>query len=79
MAKCPAYHLQPHVPIEASGNMTDWSMHPLWLTLNFLLMQKKKKKLNVRFIGRRILLGAFMAKGSWHGVVWQNFLPIRLL
>ena len=44
MAKCPAYHLQPHVPIEASGNMTDWSIHPLWLTLNFLLMQQKKKK-----------------------------------
>ena len=26
MAKFPAYHPQPHVPIEASGNMTDLSM-----------------------------------------------------
>ena len=69
-------------PIEASGNMTDLSMHPLWPTLIFLLMQKKKKKkksLNVLFIRRRILFGAFMAKDSWHGVIWQNFLPIKLL
>ena len=34
-----------------------------------------KKSLNVRFIGRHILFGAFMAKDSWHGVIWQNFLP----
>ena len=36
MAKFPAYHPQPHVPIEASGNMTDLSIHPLWPTLIFL-------------------------------------------
>ena len=43
MAKFPAYHPQPHVPIEASGNMTDLNMHPLWPTLIFFffcLMQK---------------------------------------
>ena len=77
MTKFPAHHPQPHVPIESSGNKTDLSMHPLWPTLIFLLMQKKP--LNVRFIGRRILFDAFMAKDSWHGVIWQNFLPIRLL
>ena len=69
-------------PIETIGNMTDLSMHPLWPTLIFLLMQKKKKKkksFNFLFIGRRILFGAFMAKDSWYGVIWQNFLAIRLL
>ena len=35
-----AYHPQPHMPIEASGNMTDLSMQPLWPTLIFLVMQK---------------------------------------
>ena len=65
MVKFPAYHPQPHVPIKASVNMTDFSMHPLWPTLIFLLMQKSH-----RFIGRRILFGAFMAKDSWHGVIW---------
>ena len=77
MAKFPAYHPHPHVPIEASGNMTDLSMHPLWPTLIFFV--NAKTSLNVRFIGRRILFGAFMAKDSCHGVIWQNFLPIRLL
>ena len=76
MAKFPAYHPQSHVPVEASGNMTDMSMHPLWPTLNFLLMQKV---INIRFIGRCILFCVFMAKDSWHGVIRQNFLPIRLL
>ena len=84
MAKFPAYHPQPHVPSEASGNMTDLSMHPLWPTLFiyfffFFFFVNAKKSLNVRFIDRCILFGAFMAKDSWHGVIWQNFLPIRLL
>ena len=34
-----------------------------------------KKSLNVRFVSRHILFGAFMAKDLWHGVIWQNFLP----
>ena len=29
------FHPQHHVPIEASGSMTDLSMHPLWPTLIF--------------------------------------------
>ena len=29
-----------------------------------------KKSQNVRFIGRQILFGAFMAKDSWHGVIF---------
>ena len=78
MAKFPAYHPQPHVPVEASGNITDLSMHPLWPTLFFFLFNAEKS-LNVHFIGRHILFGAFMAKDSWHGVIWQTFLPIRLL
>ena len=81
MAKFPAYHPQPHVSNEASGNVNDLSVHSLWPTyfffFFFFLMQKKS--LNVRFIGGCILFGAFMAKDSWHGVIWQNFLPIRLL
>ena len=28
-----------------------------------------QKSQNVRFIGRHILFGAFMAKESWHGVI----------
>ena len=70
------FHLQPHAPIKASGSMTELSMHPLWPSLIFLLMQNKS--LNVRFIGRHILFGAFMAKDSWHGVIWHNFLPTIL-
>ena len=58
MANFPVYHPQPHVPIEASGNMTDLSMHPLWPTL--FCFVNAKKSLNVRFIGRHILFGAFM-------------------
>ena len=64
------------MPIDASGSMTDLSMHPQWLALIFLfffffflLMQKSQ---NVRFIGRQILFGAFMAKDSWHGVILFN-------
>ena len=87
MAKFPAYHPEPHVPIEASGNMTDLKMHPLWPTSYFFFffffgVQKShcaKKSLNVHFVGRHILFGAFMAKDSWHGVIWQYFLPITLL
>ena len=76
MAKFPVYHPQPRVLIEASGNMTDLSMHPLWPTLIFLLMQKKS--LTICFIGRHILFGAFMAKDLWHGVIWQNFVSTIL-
>ena len=86
MAKFPAYHPQPHLQIEASGNMTDLNMHPLWPTsfffFFFFIFAKKslcKKSLNIRFIGRHILFGAFMANDSWHGMIWQKFLPIRLL
>ena len=71
------FHPHPHVPIEASGRMADLSMHPLWPTLIFFV--NAKKSLNVRFIGRRILFGAFMAKDSWHRVIWQKFLHIRWL
>ena len=58
------------MPINASGSMTDLSMHPQWLTLIFLLMQKSQ---NVRFIGRQILFGAFMAKDPWHGVIFPAY------
>ena len=34
---------------------------------NFFVNAKQKKSLNVRSIGRHILFGAFMAKGSWQG------------
>ena len=34
---------------------------------------KKKKSQNVRFIGRQILFGAFMAKDSWHGVIFPAY------
>ena len=71
------FYPQPHVPIEASGRMIDLSMHPLWPALIFFV--NAKKSLNVRFIGRRISFGAFMAKDSWHGVILQTLLPIRLL
>ena len=62
---------QPHVPTDASGSMTDLSMHPQWLALIFFffLMQKKP----IRFIGRQILFGAFMAKDSWHEVNFPAF------
>ena len=33
-------------------------------------MQKKPK---LRFIGRQILFGAFMAKDSWHGVIFPAY------
>ena len=36
----------------------------------FLLMQKSQ---NIRFIGRQILFGAFMAKDSWHGVIFPAY------
>ena len=36
----------------------------------FLLMQKSQ---NVRFIGRQILFGAFMAKDPWHEVIFPAY------
>ena len=57
MAKFPAYHPQSHVPIAC--------IHcgPLDFIL-FIFFVNAKKLLRVRFIGRRILFGAFMAKDS---------------
>ena len=72
MAIFPACYPQPHVPVEASGNMTDLSMHSLWPDSIFFV--NAKRSLNIRFIGIHILFGAFMAKDSWHGVIWKNFL-----
>ena len=48
-----------------------------FIYLFFFFFVNAKKSLNIRFIGRHILFGAFMAKDSWHGVMWQNFPPIR--
>ena len=59
--------------------MTDMSMHPQRLTLIFFLyfifffflfMQKSR---HIRFIGRQILFGAFMAKDLWHGVIFPAY------
>ena len=36
----------------------------------FLLMQKSQ---NFRFIGSQILFGTFMAKDSWHGVIFPAY------
>ena len=41
----------------------------------FFLMQKSQ---NVRFIGRRILFGAFMAKDSWHGVIFPTYQVVAM-
>ena len=32
-----------------------------------------QKSQNVHFIGRHILFGAFMAKDSWHGVIFPAY------
>ena len=57
------------MPIDASGSMIDLSMHSQWLALIFF----NAKSQNVRFIGRQILFGAFMAKDSWHGVIFAAY------
>ena len=38
---------------------------------NFFLLTQKSQ--NVHFIGRQILFGAFMAKDSWHGVIFPAY------
>ena len=43
------------------------------MALYFFFMQKKKKSQNVHFIDRQILFDAFMAKDSWHGVIYPAY------
>ena len=60
------------MPIDASESMTDLSMHTQWLFI-YLYFFNAKKSQNVRFIARQILFGAFMAKDSWHGVIFPAY------